>query len=1616
MAIQIGVKVDNAKQIDALTAKIKKLGKAYDALSSAGAKSSASSILKQREEETRKLAVAEENLIQTTNRLFAAYNKTAGKNPFLSSYEALKLYNKEIGYAAEHLTLFSATAKSTRAELYKFAGISSEVSASQNKAAQSVFKYVEAAHAEEAALNLTTASLNKYMRALGESIALQEKSYQTSIRRTAQLERENAARRTLVLAGQDVTGLSGRTVIGREALLAGAAVAAQRNLTREVHNSSQAYTRLGSAVRGAAGAFGKLWLAYGELLPMLGAFAAAEVGKQIITKSAEFEYTTKYIDSLRSETDKANLSLEEMRKQLLSFSDLRIGPNELAEGMKEFAKAGVDASTSLENIAEMAKFASVGEIGLSKAIELVIGQANAFGVSYSDAANMISAAALSSSTSIEQMATAFTYTTPLASAAGMKFEEVAAALAVLANAGIRGSKAGTALTSAIIHMQNPTDKLYKKLDKLGISWSAFTDKGKVKNLQVMFSELNRVTKELPDEERVKIFKELFQLRALKGAVPLIKEIDQSYGSLIDKIKNAPKGPETFLDEKYAQTADTLKASFEELGVAWESLITRLGSGMVGGALSNIVAGYTEILNDVSKLLDKINAASKKLSAMKPEIYIKGERAKGIETIGDKAIDAALDLNPYTKTKKVFGIFKDGYDLITGKADIYGRTLDDLNEKQRKIVEIMLDDAMIMNEDIFGFPVIGQIEEVTNGIGELSGSYEDFDAVASSSSWGDSFADQAENAEQGSQSFLSSLGMLKGEFIQLNDVWNKNAFELNLAGLSEQEKAYARIEQRVLAWADKNGLLISGNYELIYTIMEQEKCIWDLQHANKRLTADEKKAQKAAEARYKREEEYRKKQIADLKEYTDFLNKYNQEISDVDFAYETKDLDDYSKLMANLRKEAADWAKDNAKYVGDVKEAEQERFELLVKSAKASGELERALIASARAGDDFVLGFNAGIRDMQDGLMTLGEMGYATANDLREALGDSFTAALKGDWESLGDIWDSVWDNILDRTGQYLADRFFDIGTELVMSVADGMSSGGGVIGDVVSGLGDILGGVFSSGKSEIKVSSGGCFNLCGAGTADLAGKIGDTVSTAVSVLSAADNDMFNAVIGGLSSIDEIPEALDSGLGELITGLGGEVSEGVSEGLSGSLSSLASTVADVAGLAAGAYGMYSGVKDLFSGNVGTGAIEVGLGGYSAYQGAVGLGLLEEGSFSAAIDSLTSTVSSVAAEAATTAATTAATEAATAGMTNWAADAAALNAAESSMLAGGSGLAALAGPAALAAIGGVVATEVIDGFFGEKSKWDTFTTSTGDQIDVRDAGLGTYGNINQMIEATIRNMSGSTPNPQDYYTEFGYDKDAFYQYESAMINMQERIATVAEEAMKMIDVLAQGGDQFAVMATKLDGTIQSTDAYIDALAGHDVALAESQRALDLAASAAGGNADAMMQLQNYLIGLGVSSDRAGQATMAMINAVNKFSSTPLNLDATARLKVEVEGAAQASADIVNSTHSSSTYLSGWQSKLWGFGHASGGIFNRPTYVTPMDYVGEAGYEAVTPLPYGPNMMKDIYDSTVKKENQEPTKILLDNHIVVEIDGKQLDAKIISVTKQRASNEAVHVGVTY
>jgi TP901 family phage tail tape measure protein len=92
------------------------------------------------------------------------------------------------------------------------------------------------------------------------------------------------------------------------------------------------------------------------------------------------------------------------------------------------------------------------------------------------------------------------YAGPVASKLGISLEEAAGMAGILANNGLRGSDAGTAMRASLARLASPTAGAAKALKQLGVSVSDAS--GKMRPVETILLDLYKATKKYGQVDQV----------------------------------------------------------------------------------------------------------------------------------------------------------------------------------------------------------------------------------------------------------------------------------------------------------------------------------------------------------------------------------------------------------------------------------------------------------------------------------------------------------------------------------------------------------------------------------------------------------------------------------------------------------------------------------------------------------------------------------------------------------------------------------------------------------------------------------------------------------------------------------------------------------------------------------------------------------------------------------------------------------------------------------------------------------------------------------------------------------------------------------------------------------
>lgn len=367
----------------------------------------------------------------------------------------------------------------------------------------------------------------------------------------------------------------------------------------------------------------------------------------VISTGAEFEQTlvsaaAKFPNEIRKGTE-AFKELEDAARRTGSTTEFTASQS--AQALNFLAMAGFNAKSSIAALPGIVDLATVAQIDLAQASDIATDSLGAFNLLSDDAAknqknlarisDVFTKATTSANLSVEQMFEAIKNGAPVGVAAGQSLETVATFAAIMANAGIKGTRASTGLKNIFLALSAPASGAAKVMRKLGIQ-TAGAD-GKIRDAVDVFQDFSKATKKLPQQSQLQIFNEIFGKIPIAAAINLTNAADKMEGFRSELIKS------TSITKTMADVMrDTLEGRLKSLTSAVEGVkisIFKLTSGPLSDAIDKttewVRANEKLIATNVGKFLaDIINNFE--------EIVKIGRQVAGV-TVAYIALTAALKI-------------------------------------------------------------------------------------------------------------------------------------------------------------------------------------------------------------------------------------------------------------------------------------------------------------------------------------------------------------------------------------------------------------------------------------------------------------------------------------------------------------------------------------------------------------------------------------------------------------------------------------------------------------------------------------------------------------------------------------------------------------------------------------------------------------------------------------------------------------------------------------------------------------------------------------------------------------------------------------------------------------
>lgn len=293
------------------------------------------------------------------------------------------------------------------------------------------------------------------------------------------------------------------------------------------------------------------------------------LGKNLIETTRNFEDGMARVQAV---TNATQAEFQMMEQEALKWgSTTRYTATEAANSLENLTRNGLSATQATAALGPTLQLAQANTIGLAEAADITTNVMNGFGLEVKDNGrvnDVLSSTAAHSATNISQLAEAEKNAAPFGHSLGQSIEQVNAALGVLADVGIKGSDAGTAIRMVLMGLASPTAKQQKAFKQLGvdISESSLRSEGLTKTLEKL-----RDSGVMKAANSAELLGDIFGRRVAPQAMALLNNID-GLKTKLDILNNSQGTTERMFKQSYSELSNSLYG----VQSAWENLQITLG--------------------------------------------------------------------------------------------------------------------------------------------------------------------------------------------------------------------------------------------------------------------------------------------------------------------------------------------------------------------------------------------------------------------------------------------------------------------------------------------------------------------------------------------------------------------------------------------------------------------------------------------------------------------------------------------------------------------------------------------------------------------------------------------------------------------------------------------------------------------------------------------------------------------------------------------------------------------------------------------------------------------------------------------------------------------------------
>ena len=417
------------------------------------------------------------------------------------------------------------------------------------------------------------------------------------------------------------------------------------------------------------------------------------LGAAAIKVGSDFEAGMSQVQAISGASGEDLEKLKNKAKEMGATT--KFSATESAEALNYMAMAGWKTEDMLGGLEGVMNLAAASGEDLATASDIVTDAMTALGMQANEAghfSDVLAAAASNANTSVGGMGETFKYAGAMAGTLGYSVEDVALATGLMANAGIKGTMAGTSLNSIMTRLSTNTNGARDAIEELGVAF--FNEDGSARSLTDVMLELREATADMTTEQKANFANTVAGMEAQKGLSAILNATEDDYNKLSAAIQNADgcalEMAETMQDNLQGQLT-ILQSGLEGLGISIyetfqdgakdvvkeaQGMIQQLQDAFNDGGLEGVVSAVGDVL---AQSIERIAGAAPELVNM--AVGLVSSLCEGLKSapgIGDAATSLVTSL--------ITGLFSCVDDLWTTAIVLIGKMAEGLAAGAPQVVQ------------------------------------------------------------------------------------------------------------------------------------------------------------------------------------------------------------------------------------------------------------------------------------------------------------------------------------------------------------------------------------------------------------------------------------------------------------------------------------------------------------------------------------------------------------------------------------------------------------------------------------------------------------------------------------------------------------------------------------------------------------------------------------------------------------------------------------------------------------------------------------------------------------------------------------------------------------------